>query len=46
MQACGDWEAFDVSVVGIRRLTLEVECTGDHTGAHGSWMDPVLSKAQ
>jgi hypothetical protein len=46
MQACGEWEAFDVSVVGISRLTLEVECTGDHTGAHGSWMDPVLSKAQ
>lgn len=45
LQMCGAWEAFDVDVTGVKQLTLEVSCPSSHTGAHGSWMDPVLVKA-
>lgn len=46
LQMCGDWESFDVDLTGVKQLTLEVACTGPHTGAHGAWMDPVLVKTQ
>lgn len=42
LQTCGEWEAFDINIAGVNQLTLEVSCDGDHTGAHGSWINPIL----
>jgi hypothetical protein len=42
LQAAGEWEPFDVDLTGVRRLTLQVDCPGDHTGAHAAWLDPIL----
>ena len=44
LQGCGEWEAFEFDVSGVQRLTLEVSCPASHTGAHASWMDPILVK--
>lgn len=45
IQIAGDWEAFSIDVTGVRKLTLEVACSGEHTGAHGAWLDPILVQA-
>lgn len=45
LQKCGQWEAFDVDVAGVKELTLLVDCPRLHTGAHGVWLDPKLTRA-
>ncbi|MEQ8787940.1 MAG: NPCBM/NEW2 domain-containing protein [Pirellulaceae bacterium] len=45
LQTVGQWESFDVDLTGVERLTLKVDCAGDHTGAGGAWLDPILVRA-
>jgi hypothetical protein len=34
----------DISVRGVKMLTLKVSGTGDERGTHGVWIEPALSK--
>jgi hypothetical protein len=38
-------EKCKVSLKGVRQLELRASCTGDITGCHAVWLDPVLHRA-
>jgi len=44
LQKQGDSQAFRVSVSGVKKLELFVDCPGDFAFSHAMWMDPILTR--
>lgn len=40
LNEAGSSEPFDVSIVGVDRLELFVDCPGPYDYGHGVWLDP------
>jgi hypothetical protein len=44
LQKQGESQECQISVAGVDRLELQVECKGSHNSAHAVWIDPAVSR--
>ncbi len=44
LQRKGHFLSFEISISGVEKLQLFVDCPGSHINAHGIWIDPMVRR--